>query len=331
MKRITLAAALWAACCFGPPGYGQDWIDWEAVDHAVENGAAWIREQTGIDMHAVLDVAAVQQGFREIEAALQSDDVFDLALLREEASGLLTLLQGFDATRPYAAWLATRMDYFDVLEDLFDLPPVPPPPPPVMPPSGAPPPALPPRAPPPRRPNPTAQQQRGAWEKKMENQPVPRGAEQLVPGLKRIFAQHGTPQALVWLAEVESSFNPAARSPVGALGLFQFMPRTAESLGLRLAPEDERRNPDRSAAAAAIYLNRLHGRFQDWPLALAAYNAGQGRVGGLLNKHGASRFDEIAVHLPTETQMYVPKIEATLRRREGVGLGELPGPRPSVR
>lgn len=327
MKRIALSLVLLTAGCFGAPGYGQEWIDWEAVDHAVENGAAWVREQTGIDVHAVLDVAAVQQGFREIEAALQSEDVFDLALLREEASGLLTLLQGFEATRPYAAWLATRMDYFDVLEDLLDLPPVPPPPPPAMPPSGVPPPAPPPRMPPARRPNPTAQQQRGAWEKKMENRPVPRRAEALVPGLKRIFAQHGTPEPLVWLAEVESSFNPAARSPVGALGLFQFMPRTAESLGLRLAPEDERRDPDRSAAAAATYLNQLHGRFQDWPLALAAYNAGQGRVGTLLKRHGATRFDEIAPYLPAETQMYVPKIEATLHRREGLLLAQLPGPR----
>ena len=329
MKRILFFITLVTIGCLGTTGRGQEWIDWDTVDQVMETGAAWVQEQTGVDVRQFLDVAAVQDGFRQIESALQGEDVFDLALLREEATDLLSLLQGFDATRPYAAWLATRMDYFDVLEDLLGLDPVPPPPPPPPPPprdAPRPPPPTPP-PPPQRRPNPSAAQQRTAWEKNLEGRPVPRGADRLVPDLKRIFAQHGTPEPLVWVAEVESSFNPAARSPVGALGLFQFMPRTAESLGLQLTPEDERRDPARSAAAAATYLNQLYGRFQDWPLALAAYNAGQGRVSGLLRRHSATHFDEIAPFLPAETQMYVPKIDATLRHREGLQLAQLPGPR----
>ena len=75
--------------------------------------------------------------------------------------------------------------------------------------------------------------------------------------------------------------------------------------------------------AAAKYLRYLHGKFRDWRLALAAYNAGEGRVRRLLEKEGAKSFDEIATKLPAETQMYVPKVEATILRREGVNLTKL--------
>ncbi|MEM7397107.1 MAG: lytic transglycosylase domain-containing protein, partial [Verrucomicrobiota bacterium] len=151
--------------------------------------------------------------------------------------------------------------------------------------------------------------------------------EPLVPRIKRVFARHGMPEELVWLAEVESSFNPSARSPVGALGLFQFMPATARSLGLKLQPHDERKDPMKSADAAAKYLRYLHGRFDSWPVALAAYNAGEGRGGKLLKKHKARDFDQIATYLPSETQMYVPKINATLLKRENMGLDDVPAPR----
>ncbi len=128
------------------------------------------------------------------------------------------------------------------------------------------------------------------------------------------------------MAEVESSFNPKARSPVGAAGLFQLMPATAKQNGLSLFPRDERLQPEKNARAAAQYLKYLHGRFGDWRLALAAYNAGEGRVQRLLQKHKARTFDRIATRLPAETQMYVPKIEATLLRREGLSLAALKGP-----
>ncbi|MBC8011261.1 MAG: lytic transglycosylase domain-containing protein, partial [Burkholderiales bacterium] len=132
------------------------------------------------------------------------------------------------------------------------------------------------------------------------------------------FAAEGVPEALVWLAETESTFNPAARSPVGARGLFQLMPATAKSLGLSLMPFDERTQPEASARAAAVYLKKLHTRFGDWPLALAAYNAGEGRVGRTLKARGATDYAGIAEHLPSETKLYVPKVLATVQLRAGV-------------
>lgn len=329
--KYIVSVIVMALCLFAQPALCQFVIDWDAVQDAVEEGADWVFEQTGVDLREEFDMELVQQSFRRIEVAFQGEYVFDLALVREEAVWLLSVLREFDEIRPYAAWLATRMDYFDVLQQLIApelLPPPARPAPEPRRPASPPPVVRPPRVKPA---NPAPKQQREAWNKKVAATPAPRGADRLVPGLKRVFAEHGTPEALVWLAEVESSFNPEARSPVGALGLFQFMPATAESMGLKLAPEDQRRDPGLSAAAAARYLNRLHGRFNNWPLALAAYNAGQGRVGGLLKKHNASTFDEIAVYLPAETQMYVPKIEAVLHRREGVALARLPGPTPRKR
>ncbi len=146
------------------------------------------------------------------------------------------------------------------------------------------------------------------------------------PSLKAIFEEEGIPPELIWLAEVESSFNPAARSPVGATGLFQFMPATAERFGMKVAPRDDRLDPHKSARAAAQYLRFLHGRFDSWPLALAAYNAGEGRVGRVLKQHNGTSFEDIAVHLPSETQMYVPKVLATVALREGIDPTTLPPP-----
>ena len=101
------------------------------------------------------------------------------------------------------------------------------------------------------------------------------------------------------------------------------MPATAKRYGLRTWPLDHRLRPEESARAAAQYLRYLHGEFKDWRLALAAYNAGEGTVQRLLQQHKARTFDAIATHLPAETQMYVPRVEATLARREGVKLSQL--------
>ena len=152
---------------------------------------------------------------------------------------------------------------------------------------------------------------------------MPSRAEGVVPQLKSIFAAEKVPVELVWLAEVESSFDPRARSPAGAAGMFQLMKPTAKSLGLSTWLPDERLNPQKSARAAAKYLRYLHHRFGDWRLALAAYNVGEGRVDALLKKSKVKSFDAIASRLPAETQLYVPKCEATLRKREGLSLAEL--------
>ena len=164
------------------------------------------------------------------------------------------------------------------------------------------------------------------WVKKLAKRPLPANAEKLIPRLKAVFKAEGVPTELVWIAEVESSLNPDAKSPSGAVGLFQFMPATAERFGLRTAFFDERKDPEKSARAAARYLKVLYRQTGSWRLALASYNAGEGRVGMALEKQNARSFDEIADHLPVETQMYVPKVMAVIALRENVDPARLPAP-----
>ena len=123
------------------------------------------------------------------------------------------------------------------------------------------------------------------------------------------------------------NLNPAARSPAGACGLFQLMPTTAKELGLSVFLPDDRTNPKRAAGAAAQLLRTLYARFGDWPLALAAYNAGAGRVQRTLAAKKATTFGDIASALPAETRMYVPKVLATLQIRTGTSLRSLAPPR----
>jgi membrane-bound lytic murein transglycosylase D len=131
------------------------------------------------------------------------------------------------------------------------------------------------------------------------------------------------PAQLVWLAEVESGFDGRARSPAGAVGVFQLMPDTARHFGLSLWPRDQRRQPEMAAQAAAKYLHELYHQFGDWRLAVAAYNCGPETVQKSLKRHHAKSYEHIAAHLPAETQMYVPKVEATILHREGVELEQL--------
>ena len=279
-----------------------------------------------------------QQFWKIANETLQSYSLEDLAAFLPYARLGLAYLDRVPEARPYADWLRQRMDYFDMADQVVKeekaarppSPTQPPPPPPSQPTKIVPPPKKPetaPPAPPPKTPAATAATKKSMdmdrWVKRLESRPPPKGASQYVPLLKPVFKQEGVPTELVWLAEVESSFDPQAKSPVGALGLYQFMPATAERFGLSLRPKDERMVPERSALAAAKYLKFLHGRFQSWPLALAAYNAGEGRVGKLLTRHEANSFEEIAEHLPAETRMYVPKMAAVVRVREGADLNRL--------
>jgi len=164
------------------------------------------------------------------------------------------------------------------------------------------------------------------WRKKLAGRPAPPSAVALIPRLKKVFQSEGLPSELVWIAEVESSLNPAARSPVGALGLFQLMPATARRFGLRTGFFDERKDPEKSARAAAQYLKFLYNAMGSWPLALAAYNAGEGRVGTLIKRKKQASFEGIANDLPLETQMYVPKVMALVSQRENTAAEKLPGP-----
>jgi membrane-bound lytic murein transglycosylase D len=128
------------------------------------------------------------------------------------------------------------------------------------------------------------------------------------------------PHELVYLAMIESNFNPTARSRVSAVGLWQFMSGTARQFGLRVGRKtDERKNPAKSTDAALAYLSQLHDRFGSWYLAAAAYNSGQGTVSKALMKVTGKTtgtdedFFRIMPALPKETQDYVPKLIATAR------------------
>ena len=155
-------------------------------------------------------------------------------------------------------------------------------------------------------PNPPAQKERELWIKTISGRPWSALAKEYVPELKRVFIAQKVPPELVWVADVESLFDPRALSPDGAARLFQLMPDTARRFGLSLWPRDQRFQPKPSATASARYLKYLYHRFKDWRLALAAYNAGEGTVRELLDHDKTNNYDAIAEYLPAETQMYVP-------------------------
>ena len=134
------------------------------------------------------------------------------------------------------------------------------------------------------------------------------------------LADRGMPQSLVYLAMIESGFNPKARSPVKASGLWQFMGPTAKQYGLTVNKRvDERTNPARSTDAALKYLSSLHNRLGSWYLAAAAYNSGEGTVTKALKSvTGRTRGTDadyylISSRLPRETRDYVPKMIAAAR------------------
>lgn len=131
--------------------------------------------------------------------------------------------------------------------------------------------------------------------------------------LTRILAEERLPIEALSVALVESGFNPQALSPKGARGIWQLMPDTAQRYGLTVAPgDDHRTHPERATRAAARYLQDLYRMFGDWKLALAAYNAGEGRVQRAIDRAGARDFDELSRRklLPLETRNYVPAVLA---------------------
>ena len=127
------------------------------------------------------------------------------------------------------------------------------------------------------------------------------------PLFEQKLKEHGLPTDLKYLSVVESALNPKAVSRVGATGLWQFMPATGVDYGLRTnSAVEDRSNPVKSTDAAARYLKALFKEYNDWALALAAYNSGQGRVDGAIRKARSRDFWVIQRFLPTETRNYVP-------------------------
>jgi membrane-bound lytic murein transglycosylase D len=231
-----------------------------------------------------------------LQQALDNDNLAQLAAYEPEAKSALTALRALPGYEDYADWLAARIDYIEAAKQAARLPPPPPKP-------GQPAPNIP---------------YYDLWLQRVRARPMPARADELMPILRAAFAAEGVPPEVAWLAEVESSLDPAARSPAGAKGLFQLMPVTARSLGLSTLLPDERANVEKSARAAARYLQTLRAKFGEWPLAFAAYNAGEGRVRRMLTARQGHNFGDISAALPSETRMYVPKVCATIAVRTGM-------------
>ena len=123
------------------------------------------------------------------------------------------------------------------------------------------------------------------------------------------LVKEGMPTELQYLPVIESAINPNAISRAGAAGLWQFMPATAKGLGMEVnSLIDERRDPRLSSRNAARYLKQLHEIYNDWSLAIAAYNCGPGNVNKALRRAGEGKKDfwQIYEYLPAETRGYVP-------------------------
>lgn len=136
---------------------------------------------------------------------------------------------------------------------------------------------------------------------------------QLRPVLTPILHEEGIPDELAAVVLVESAGQPTALSPKGARGVWQLMPDTARRYGLTLNSEtDDRLDVQKSTRAAARYLRNLQMQFGDWPLALAAYNAGENLVQNAVLRTGSEDFALLGRKrlFPAETRAYVPAVIA---------------------
>lgn len=134
------------------------------------------------------------------------------------------------------------------------------------------------------------------------------------PIFEEALKRHGLPDELKYLAIIESGLNPKARSRVGAVGLWQFMPATGRAYGLNNDfYMDDRMDPYEATEAACKYLKSLYSMFGNWELALASYNAGPGNVRKAIRRSGYKKtFWEVYNYLPRETRSYVPQFQAMI-------------------
>ncbi len=140
--------------------------------------------------------------------------------------------------------------------------------------------------------------------------------ERYKPQIMAVLREQGIPTEIYYQAMIESGFTTSAISRAKAVGVWQFMRETGRRYGLRIdSYVDERRDPLRSTVAAALYMKDLYNVFQSWYLAVAAYNAGEGRIMNTIMRSKTRDFWEMARRhvLPTETMNYIPKfIAATM-------------------
>jgi membrane-bound lytic murein transglycosylase D len=135
------------------------------------------------------------------------------------------------------------------------------------------------------------------------------------PLMEKELEEAGLPKDLIYLAMIESGYNQLACSSAKAVGLWQFMQATGKQYDLQVDKYvDERRDPLKSSRAAATYLSELYKEFDDWYLAVAAYNGGPGTIRNGLKKYDVDNFWDLAgkPYLSLETKRYVPKLIAAL-------------------
>ncbi|MBI2609217.1 MAG: transglycosylase SLT domain-containing protein [Deltaproteobacteria bacterium] len=140
-------------------------------------------------------------------------------------------------------------------------------------------------------------------------------SHQYLPMMVKVFEENHLPTDLAYLALIESGYNPHAYSRAKAVGIWQFMQATGRRYGLKSNWWiDERRDPVKSTKAAANYLKDLYQIFGSWYLAVAAYNAGEGKILRSVKKHKTDNFWEMAKyrHLKRETKDYIPKFIAAM-------------------
>jgi membrane-bound lytic murein transglycosylase D len=134
-----------------------------------------------------------------------------------------------------------------------------------------------------------------------------------LPMIRPRFAAAGLPEDLSYLPLIESAFSVKAYSRARALGMWQFISSTGRHYGLEVGSlVDERRDPELSTAAAVAYLSDLYDQFNDWHLALAAYNSGSGNVRRAIRRSGSKDFWTLRQYLPRETRNYVPAFIASV-------------------
>lgn len=133
--------------------------------------------------------------------------------------------------------------------------------------------------------------------------------QRYAPFIVQEIQRRDLPAEILFVAVIESALNPYAFSPGGAAGLWQFMPATGKRFGLKRDWwADERRDPVLATIAALDYLELLYRRFDDWYLAIAAYNAGEGRMSSAIRRSGHKDFFKL--RLPKETRGYIPRLLA---------------------
>lgn len=134
------------------------------------------------------------------------------------------------------------------------------------------------------------------------------------PMFEEALAAHDMPDDVKFLAIIESGLNPKAKSRVGAMGLWQFMPATGRMYNMHTNMDiDDRMDPEMSTEAAAKYLKSLYRMFNDWEVALAAYNCGPGNVRKAIRRSGGkTKFWDIYNYLPRETRSYIPQFQAMM-------------------